>query len=783
MTSNTEKKQNFSYKYIKVVISFLISVITIPNVLSQIAPGQWRDHLPYHQAQKVVLAGDRVYCMTANSLFYYNKTENTINTISKVQGLNETDFSTIAYSPKYDMLVIAYANSNIDIVQKKQIVNIPYIKNKQGISDKTINKILIVDKYAYLACNYGISVLDLEKLLIVDTYYPSTSGESNKVSDICIDSTNLYAATKNGIFKADRSDPFLVNYSKWSKIYNKEFNMIQWVNSYLFGTYHHASGSITDTIMYSKGDNSWNRLNIDIDWALSLDVSNNTLLVSALWNVYAVDKNLNITMAGPAQTPKQAVMDSDGTLWTAAFDQGLIKKTKNGGNEIITPNSPYYPDVVKMDCKDGVLWTAGGAKDEKWTPRGRNPGVSKYSNNSWSTFASFNTEFLAYMADMVNVKIDPLNSQRAFITTWTNHNVYGLIEYNNGNFTLYNETNSTLDRVIFGTYTPFYSYGLDFDADNNLWVTNTNLKKPLCVMTNTGKWYSFSLGDANKDYIGDVVATSWGSKWMFSAMSNRITVFDDNGTIDKTSDDNVEIFSLSGVKQTLNSTTIYCMVEDKDQTIWVGTDAGPVVFYYPQDVFNDANSKIGEKILVPLSKNSTYAAYLLETERINTIAIDGNNRKWFGTQNSGVYLISSDGKTQVAHFTAENSPLLSNTINDIAIDGKSGEVYFGTDKGLISYRGNATAGGTEFGKVYVFPNPVRENYYGNVYVTGLLENCNVKITDISGNLVFETNALGGQAEWNGKNLQNQRVSTGVYLVFCSNKDGSKTYVTKLLFIH
>ena len=765
-------------------ILFLSIILgTLQSIKSQTAPGQWNDHLPYHMAQKVVLAGSRVYCMTSNSLFYYSKTDNTINTISKVQGLTECEFSTIAYSSNFDMLIIAYSNSNIDIVQKKRIVNIPYIKNKLGISDKTINNITIIGNYAYLACNYGISVLDLEKLEIKDTYYPSNSGESNKVYNVCFDSTNVYAATQNGIFKANKDNQFLVNYSNWLKIYNHECNRMQWVNGYLFAAFHPISSPITDSIMYSNGNNNWSKLNIDAKWVLSLDASNNLLLVSTLWNVYAVDKNLNNYIIGWSQTPKQAALDLEGTLWTADNNQSLIKRPKNGGNEIIAPNSPYYPNVAKIDCKSSAVWTAGGAKNETWAPMVSNSGVEGYYNNTWHCYASAFTEFLADMSDLVNIKIDPLNPNRVFMANWTTcDRTYGLLEYNNGSFSVYNDKNSTLNKFSISSYTAFYTYGLSFDTDDNLWVTNSYVAKPLSVLTNQGKWYSFSLGkDVNNGLIGDVVATSWGHKWIFSGRSTRITIFDDNGTIDKTSDDQLTSVTLSGISSTINSANIYCMVEDKNQTIWVGTDAGPVVFYYPQDAFNTTIS--GEKILVPLSKNSTNAAYLLETERINAIAVDGNNRKWMGTQNSGIYLFSNDGKTLVAHFTADNSPLLSNTINDISIDGKSGEVYFGTDKGLISYRGNATEGGSDFGKVYVFPNPVRENYNGNIYITGLLENCNVKITDISGSLVFETNALGGQAVWNGKNLLNNRVNTGVYLVFCSNSDGSKTFVTKLLFIH
>ena len=771
----------------KGILLILIILTVLKNITSQIAPGQWRDHLSYYKAEKVVLAGNKVYCMTFNSLFYYNKTDNTVNTISKVQGLAETEFSTIAYSTKLDVLIIAYVNSNIDIVQKNKIVNVPYIKNKLGISDKRINDITILGKYAYLACNYGISVLDLEKLIIIDTYYPSTTGTLNRVNNICFDSTNIYAATQFGIFKANKDDQYLVNYSRWMQIkefpnYSKECNKIRWVNGHLFTLYKNNSNTVNDVIMYSA-ESVWNELKSDIRWINSIDVSNNKLIISAPWAaIYSLDENLIISGIGSCEDPAQAVVDTDGTLWIADKSTSLIKKIKNGENEPIVPNSPHSNDVVKLDCKSSMVWIAGGGRDEVGTPKSSNSGVSGYFNNTWHSYASNSTEFLATMGDFINIKIDPLNPNRVFMANWTAANKYGLLEYNNGAFSLYNDKNSTLSKFQSGSYSAFYTYGLSFDSDNNLWVTNSNVTKPLSVLTNQGKWYSFSLGDANNSNIGDVVATSWGPKWTYTGKTTKITVFDDNGTIDKTSDDQVKSFTLSGIESTINSTIIYCMVEDKNQTIWVGTDAGPVVFDYPQEAFDESSTLTGRKVLVRINKNETRAAYLLETERINAITIDGNNRKWMGTQNSGVYLFNDDG-SQVNHFTAENSPLFSNTINDISIDGKSGEVYFGTSKGLISYRGKATEGGTEFGKVYVFPNPVRENYNGNVYVTGLLENCNVKITDISGNLVFETNALGGQAVWDGKNLLHNRVNTGVYLVFCSNKDGSKTYVTKLLFIH
>jgi len=227
---------------------------------------------------------------------------------------------------------------------------------------------------------------------------------------------------------------------------------------------------------------------------------------------------------------------------------------------------------------------------------------------------------------------------------------------------------------------------------------------------------------------------------------------------------------------------VYSVTEDQEGDIWVGTNKGPVVYFNPSGIFAE-DAVYGYQPEIPRNDGTSFVDLLLSTEKINTIAVDGANQKWLATEKSGVFLVSPDGKKEIYHFTEENSPLFSNNVQTVAVNDKTGEVFFGTEKGIISFRGRATEGGDDFGKVYVFPNPVREDYYGEITVTGLAENVNVKITDISGNIVFETTALGGQAIWDGKNFRGDRVQTGVYLVFCTNEDGTKTHVTKLLFIH
>ncbi len=226
---------------------------------------------------------------------------------------------------------------------------------------------------------------------------------------------------------------------------------------------------------------------------------------------------------------------------------------------------------------------------------------------------------------------------------------------------------------------------------------------------------------------------------------------------------------------------LFSIAADHDGNIWVGTDMGPAVFYNPGRVFT--SELRASRIKIPRNDGSGLADYLLGTETVTALAVDGANRKWFGTLSSGAFLMSDDGRKELAHFTTANSPLLSDNIVKIAVNGVTGDVWFGTSEGIISYRGEATSGNDDFSGIYAFPNPVREDFEGVVTITGLVGNSSVKITDISGNLVYETKSLGGQAVWDLRNYRSQRVATGVYLVFCANEDGTLAGVTKMLVIN
>jgi ligand-binding sensor domain-containing protein len=378
--------------------------------------------------------------------------------------------------------------------------------------------------------------------------------------------------------------------------------------------------------------------------------------------------------------------------------------------------------------------------------------------------------------DIVAIAVDPEDPTHAYAGSWDD----GLLElrdgrpvqiFNAGNSSLGNDLNQGIEKVNVA--------GLDYDLDGNLWISNAWAPSPISVRTKSGSWYSYTPGSILNGnlLIADILAASNGYKWIVRPRGNALLVFDDNGTLDNTSDDRYKLLNSEAGTGGLPAPDVYAVAEDKEGQIWVGTSKGVAVYYTPEVVFN--NPVDAQQILLEQDGNFQY---LLETEFVSCIAVDGANRKWLGTQTGGVFLVSPDGRTQIQHFTEANSPLPSNTVNAITIDGLTGEVYVATDRGIMSYRSDAIEGGTENTCATVFPNPVRESYTGQVAIDGLVRDSEVKITDVSGNLVYRTTSLGGQALWPATNMSGERVSTGVYLIFATDQFGTFKCNTKVLVV-
>lgn len=777
----------------RTLIILLISLLVWPGRAQGIGIGQWRDHLPYNDVISLAEAGKKIYAATPYSLFYWDDADGSINRLGKVEGLSDFGIAGISYSEKYSTLVIAYTNTNIDLLQKGRIINISDIKRKPILGNKTINKVMFIGNYAYLSCGFGIVVLDVQRNEIKDTYYIGPDGDHVNVRDISFDGTYLYAATDEGIFSARIDHPNLANFEAWTRdillpdpVAN--FNSLVIFNGNLLAN-NSRSAFNTDTV-YIKNLSSgeWSKMPNDNYYSKnSLRVFNDLLYIVNNGDVSIFDTSFAEvgrvfqyiqpdTVIAPF--PMDVLYDKNGYLWIADAQTGLVRTENIWASVIIRPDGPTRNKVYNMSVSNNSLWLVPGGRNLQWGNIYNEGGIFSFTDENWLSYDGSNNTMFTDVRDMLCVLVDPNDRNHVYAGSWGS----GLFEFRDTKLiNIFNETNSVLQAPPVMEPEQVRIGGLAYDENHNLWISTSDATNLLNVLKNDGEWLSFNLGNlsfgASQTEIGKIVIDDFGKKWMIMR-GGKLMVFDDNNTISKVTDDQAKILSTGIGSGNIPGSRIFSMARDRDGEIWLGTDEGVAVFYAPENVFSGYNFD-AQQVLVEVGG---YVQYLLEEETVTAIAIDGANRKWFGTDRAGVFLMSEDGTEQIFHFTAQNSPLLSNTITDIAINHKSGEVFIGTALGLISYKADATMGGSTNSDVYAYPNPVHPGYDGPIAIKGLVTDADVKITDISGALVFATRAEGGQAVWNGNNFSGERASSGVYLVFISNEDGSETMVTKVLFI-
>ena len=773
-------------------------------VEAQIKAGSWREHLSYRNVKQLSKIDNELYCVTERGLFIYNVLDNSLSKISKLNGLSDFNISSIESLPSENLIIIGYANGNIDIIADNQISNYEEIKNKLLFGSKSINNITFYNSLAYLSCGFGIVVFDYQNLEVKATYKIGQDGQNIVVNDIAIGDGIITAATENGVYQANISNPNLLDYRNWERIqdlpnFNQSFSNAKRIGNRLYLVNKGNSG---DSIFYLE-NNRWRFFNTGTGQRVrNLREVNNRLMIAYAYEIFVFDENnrlmqrvnsyqVNETfkdvdedMDEVGAFPMDVQMDKEGIIWVADDRNGLIR-LQNGTANSYYPQGPYNNHAYSLYINQGEVWMTGGGI--KGNNQGKNHNLwyrgelYHFSDGQWKNYRFSETWY-----DFVQVLQVPDDDNQLYVASWGK----GLFKIQQDeiieSFGKDNYTTHPLQSAL-EPNTPYYRIGsVALDDKDNLWVSNSNVSHLLSVRKPDGDWTGYDLGDKIDRFVmKDMIVARNNHKWAIAQTANTmggILVFDENGTIENKEDDRYKIIQVRDQDQKLISSDVYSLAEDKDGYIWVGTNEGVYVYYNPENVFAEEGF-YASSILIPRNDGTNIADRLLETETITDIAIDGANRKWFGTRSSGAYLFSEDGLGEIQHFRFENSPLLDNNIYDIEIDGQSGEVFIATTKGLISYRGTATEAGSYTGKTYVFPNPVRQDYNGPVIIKGLIEDSNVKITDISGNLVYETTSQGGQAIWYAKNLDGKKVSTGVYLVFCTNDDGSETRMTKVLVIN
>ncbi len=741
----------------------------------QLPVGSWSDHLRYNTAKCMAAGSGEIFASTGSSLLVYNKEYNELKKMSPVNGLSETGISAIAWSGENNMLIIAYKSTNLDLLIKSTVHNIPDILKKYISGDKRINRIRTLGKYAFLATSFGIVVIDLVKMEIHDTWKPGPGPENNEVFDIAFGNNRIYAATNLGMWYADLTNQGLAYFGNWDQVNSLPDPASKCTLAIFSGEtlyFNVSQPSLTGDLIYSIGNDFRIFSYYSGVFNSSFDIAPQGFTVSSAGSLkyYSSDGSLLRTLSsygwGIPNIAQGIIENND--VWISDINYGLVMGQNMTLFSILSLPGPVSNDVVNIVSEKGKTIICGGGTDNSWNRLNRSLQVSVHENNQFTNIVS-GTE-----GDAMRSIIDPGNNSHFFVSTWGD----GLLEFNNNMLVRhYNSSNSPLQNGI-APASGIRICGLEMDKSKNLWITQSDVTGKIKILKPDGSWIIYPL-TIDAPIAGDIISTENGQKWITLPGGHGMFIIFDNNTPDVFSDDRAKKLTITDNENKVIN-TVFSAAEDLDGNIWIGTDQGPVIYYNTDLIFDD--DVRGYRIKVPRSDGSGLADYMLATESVTSISVDGANRKWLGTKSSGVYLLSADGTTMLKNYNEMNSPLFSDSIASVAVDNITGEVWFGTSGGVLSVREIATSGKRTYDDVYSFPNPVREDFEGNVTITGLMKDTQIKITDISGNLVSETMSEGGQAVWDLTTYNGHRVSTGVYLIFCANSDGSKSFVTKILVI-
>ncbi|WP_340077076.1 two-component regulator propeller domain-containing protein [Leptobacterium sp. I13] len=747
-------------------------------VSSQSFETNWQGHFSYNNVKEVIIDGDRIYAASENAFFIYDKRTKELISKSTVNGLSGETISTIHYDEATDKLVLGDDTGLIEVFDlfQDEVLGVVDILNKQTIQpdNKRINHIMEYDRLLFIASDFGISLYNIEQLEFDDTYFIGNNGEQIKVRQTTIFEGYIYAATEEGVYKAPINDENLIDFNRWEQINTLNWRGVQVFNNTLYALANNRR-------LFEYNGTTFVSINDHIGAVKNFKATTEHLIVTTTTNIYIYDQNLtqiaNIS-AIPDFEPIQfnTAITSGGELYIGTSSFGILSTTINNPliAEEIHPQGPLLNSAFSIRALPNELWVVFGEHTVFYNPFPLNSrGISHLKENTW---VNIPFEDLFDARSLVYVTPNPDNTDQVFVSSFYS----GLIQIEDEIPTIiYNTTNSSLESLDNGNPNApdIRIGGTAFDREGNLWILNTFVEEALKMRTASGQWSSFDIGDivpAELNNLGfkEIVIDRNNYKFFTSVRKGVIGFFENNGSPLL---GNIEEGENIG---NLPSSDVRALAIDTGGQLWIGTTRGLRVLFSTGDFFNEENLQAEPVIILDDGTPSE----LLFDQFINDIFVDGSNNKWIATDDSGAFYVSSDGRETIYHFTKENSPLPSNSVNAIEVDGETGKVYFATSNGIVSFQGNAVAPAEILNDVYTFPNPVRPGYIGNVTITGLVRNANVKVTDIEGNLVFETRAEGGSVQWDLTAFGRHKVASGVYMVLISNEDGTDTNVSKIMVI-
>lgn len=798
-----------SFKYITCFLIFFIATAAFGQ--NDLKVFQWREHLAYNKSNSVALYDNKIYCAatlpdignndpyykaTHQGLFYYDLSADAFGKVSTIDGLSDVEPVIVKTNTFNNSLLIAYQNSNIDILQNNRIINVSDIKRKQLLGSKKINSVFFKNQLAYLSTGFGIVVIDTNTGEVKDSYIIGPGGSYVNIYECALTENKIYAATSSGLYSAFLNGVNLSNYQSWqleSNLPVGPYNSIVNFKGQIITNYSrflkNNSGVFGQDTLFLYNGVSWQMYPFKpndlfpytINKICANDITNRIIFLEAN-NFEIRDSEGNFygkTWGYDSQKALQiADMLFDGNnYWIADKNLGLIKATISNSSPFpvayqrLFPNSPntYLANDIKF-TKDKILIAPiflGDYPESFYIQEG----LYIHDNNNWKIVKKY---LGGPYFDICSVAADPNNQNHFYAASYG----VGIMEFENDSMiNLFNCLNSPLPLTQGSSGGDTRVTCVETDKNGNAWVASAHTNKIITVRDKNGTWHSINFN--NSIIKSDEIIIDQNDIVWVNTLDPSIILYKNDGSFNSATTANSFTITTGDAEGKINASIIYCIREDKEGDIWIGTNKGIFVLYNTTSIISNQKAD-PQQILI---EENGITKILLETEDVKCIAIDGANNKWIGTQKNGIFCVSSDGQKELFHFTTENSPLFSDNIIEIAVHPTSGEVFISTEKGMLSFQNSVIEGMENFSDVQVYPNPIKPDYSGQVMIKGLVDKSILKIMDVAGNLVYEKSVEGGQAIWDLKTFSGKRVSSGIYLVMCATSDAGLKTVSKIMVIN
>ena len=755
----------------------------------------WETYFSYNSTTSIAEGVNEIYFASYNSIFSYNIFNSQIEKFDTLNELSGDEISAFYHSENNNLIAIGYSSGFLQIINlnSNSIINIYDILNKPTIpaDRKKINHFYQNEDDLLISTGYGISVYDINAFEFGDTYYIGDFASMLNISSTIVDENYIYASSPDlGIFRANLESN-LIDFNSWQAIYTGNIYelLINENNILFYDDFNLMSIKNEEIITLSTLQNEIKNVSINDSKIIIISEDNCIIYnndLSQILNLFESETYMTIFNDGIIKNNK---------TYIATDEKGvLVIENSNNSFSFLKPDGPLENNIFSVETLNNHTWVSFGSYSEYFNPYPlKYSGVSSYDENLESWFNISKDSIPNQAVNLNNISINPFDNNNVFISSFHG----GLIEMDNFNFTeLYDNNNSGLETLLTSDseYESIRISDIEFDENGDLWVLNSRVDNPLksfSLDNNSWNSYDFTeiINDGFQDELGfnDIEIDDYGNKWIASLRSGLIGFNNDSGNIRLR-----KVFSQD--QSDMPSSYVKSIAVDNNNHLWIGTVQGLRVLYNTSNFF-DASVVTTQKIVI---LEDGIPRELLEQQYITDIEVDGANNKWVGTIGSGVFYFSPNGQQTIYHFTKENSPLPSNNINDISVNSVNGKVYFATDRGLVSFNTGSSSSSENFSNAFVYPNPVRPEFntqLDKIKIKGLTENVNIKITDIAGNLVAEAQSNinsryrnfnleidGGTAFWNGKNLRNQNVASGVYILMLSDLESYETKILKLMII-